>query len=468
MRFTSIRKLTLAALSFTLPLAAQINPVNQIAWPTCSSTQPYVPSSNTCESVVTSIAGASGSFTFNGIGVSCSSTTCSFNPPGVVPVTVSALPSASSATNDVYWVKDGSTSSDCTTGGGSHLVECQSNGTSWAAAVGAGGVSGSGTTGYIPWWASATSLGNSHMDDGVTLASWFTLTENEQLTNSGDSTQIDLFPTTHAPATATGAASIAPPATVTTSNVSVLPQAPYTGITYKTNSGGVMQESGIGCSSTAGNVLTDNGSGAPSCQALPTGSSSQAGILKCGSGITCSGGTASVSSSGSNYMTNITGTVTSSGCTMNGAGTACVVGSSTGTVSFSSIPSTYTNLRIVVTGMQSASGDSTWQVNSDSTSGDYDYHFQLGGTGNDTTGSSNHGCYFSSTTYPTNCTFEFLDYSGTTFKKVWRSIDNNNDRTDDLIFGGYWNQTSAIASFALSAAGSDTFDVGTTFQVWAY
>lgn len=47
-----------------------------------------------------------------------------------------------------------------------------------SAAAGAGPVTGSGTTGFFPLWSSTTGLGNSHCDDGITLASTITCSES--------------------------------------------------------------------------------------------------------------------------------------------------------------------------------------------------------------------------------------------------------------------------------------------------
>ena len=67
-------------------------------------------------------------------------------PPSVFVTTVSGLPTpASSNTNYVYFVTDGATNSDCTTGGGTYQVWCASNGTSWNA-VGGGGGGGGGVS----------------------------------------------------------------------------------------------------------------------------------------------------------------------------------------------------------------------------------------------------------------------------------------------------------------------------------
>jgi hypothetical protein len=72
--------------------------------------------------------------------------------------TVSTLPAANAAnTGQVYWISDGTTSSDCTTGNGANFVLCISNGTAWQGTGGGGGGGGGGlggvnlqTIGYTP------------------------------------------------------------------------------------------------------------------------------------------------------------------------------------------------------------------------------------------------------------------------------------------------------------------------------
>ena len=53
----------------------------------------------------------------------------------------------------------------------------------WAATVAA--LSGSGTTGFVPVWTSSTALGDSHIDDGVTLAGTLTSSEPTLATAGG-------------------------------------------------------------------------------------------------------------------------------------------------------------------------------------------------------------------------------------------------------------------------------------------
>lgn len=72
---------------------------------------------------------------------------------------VGSLPAASAGNlNEVYLITDGTSATDCTTGGGSTRVWCQSNASAWAAVGGASAGSGtvnSGSTGQTAAYASA-------------------------------------------------------------------------------------------------------------------------------------------------------------------------------------------------------------------------------------------------------------------------------------------------------------------------
>lgn len=116
------------------------------------------------------------------------------------PETALTLPSASAHTGEIWEMTDGTSSSDCTTGGGSTVNLCRSNGTTWnvfssggggsgvlsingtpgaftfsgtgvscsgtTCTFSVGGITGSGTVGYLPLWTpSTTSLGNSALQD---------------------------------------------------------------------------------------------------------------------------------------------------------------------------------------------------------------------------------------------------------------------------------------------------------------
>lgn len=69
-------------------------------------------------------------------------------PANIFVLTVAQLPTASSSNLDfVYLIKDGSTTSDCSSGHGSNLVWCGSNGTSWVS-IGASSGGSSGVSSF--------------------------------------------------------------------------------------------------------------------------------------------------------------------------------------------------------------------------------------------------------------------------------------------------------------------------------
>ena len=66
-------------------------------------------------------------------------TTFPFPTQDFRPLTVATLPSARAYTNNIVLVGDGTSSTDCTTGGGSTPVLCVSNGTAWSSFASGGG-----------------------------------------------------------------------------------------------------------------------------------------------------------------------------------------------------------------------------------------------------------------------------------------------------------------------------------------
>jgi hypothetical protein len=64
-----------------------------------------------------------------------------FPGTALVPTTINALPNAETSTDWIVPITNGVSSTDCTTGGGTHYVQCQSNGTVWSAYNASGAVS---------------------------------------------------------------------------------------------------------------------------------------------------------------------------------------------------------------------------------------------------------------------------------------------------------------------------------------
>ena len=148
-----------------------------------------------------------------------------------------------------------------------------------AAANGSGGGSGtvtnSGATEFA-WYASNgnTVMGNPNVTDtGADIVIGEPILAPEFIANSSQNAELDETYTgitcTIPSSLASNTMEICPDQAITTQFNNPGPQAPYTGLTYKTNVSGNLHETGIACSGTAGYVLTENSSGAPSCQALP-------------------------------------------------------------------------------------------------------------------------------------------------------------------------------------------------------
>jgi len=139
------------------------------------------------------------------------------------------------------------------------------------------------------------------------------------------------------------------------------------------------------------------------------------------------------------------------------------LGSSTATVTFSSIPSTYTDLVIVVYATQG--GDVFFQLNGDTGSNysnTYIYNStSLGSvrTSNDTkiyiNWSSNGGNYTG--------TLNVMNYSNATTFKTTLIKDNINGASVDLGVG-LWRNTAAVNS--ISFKGASSYGVGSSFTLY--
>ena len=146
------------------------------------------------------------------------------------------------------------------------------------------------------------------------------------------------------------------------------------------------------------------------------------------------------------------------------------LGSAAASITFSSIPGTYTDLRLVLTCTTSAAGGDgvALQFNAD-TATNYS-HTRLVGTGssassaNATSATSirfaNQGG--TSTTVTTMYTIDVQSYAGSTNKAMLAtaSTDTNGAGTVELTIG-LWRSTAAITSIVLLTIGGDNFATGT-------
>jgi hypothetical protein len=165
--------------------------------------------------------------------------------------------------------------------------------------------------------------------------------------------------------------------------------------------------------------------------------------------------------------------------------TATVTSGGTASITFSSIPSTYTHLQIRGIGsspVSSGVADTALQFNGD-TAGNYNIHW-LYTFGSGTPSSGN---YTASATnidwgYATGSTsgtssfgglvMDILDYKNTNKYKTTRSFAGENDATNStgnntiVIGSGLWRSTSAINSITLYLASSNTFSQYTQYALY--
>lgn len=146
------------------------------------------------------------------------------------------------------------------------------------------------------------------------------------------------------------------------------------------------------------------------------------------------------------------------------------LGSTNSTITFSSIPSTYTDLVLIGNPIVSASLDYKWYVNGDNTSGLYSQTRLLGnGTAASSTRTTAANFLYLDATAPAsgssqNFIMNFMNYSNTTtFKTVL--VRYNDSATEVAARVNLWRNTNAINSITISTDTS-TFAVGSTFSLY--
>jgi len=180
---------------------------------------------------------------------------------------------------------------------------------------------------------------------------------------------------------------------------------------------------------------------------------------------------------GSGAMTNITGSVIVSGCTV--SGTACVVsGGSTTAVTFSVIPGTYNALRISVygaatggTGQASISGTFNSDTGSNYASQGYYQNNTTAVTANAGTSQTSCAAGELSPSSASSFSFEMPGYASTSFAKtgfmrsgtfVSVSTGTYNSLSE---YTCLWNNTAAVTSITLTISGTD-YASGTSFALY--
>jgi hypothetical protein len=198
--------------------------------------------------------------------------------------------------------------------------------------------------------------------------------------------------------------------------------------------------------------------------------------VKLGTGVKVAG----ASSSGA--VTNITGDVTPTGCTVSAG--VCTVGTATSPVSFASIPGTYNKILIDIVARLSDSAlnqDLTGTVNSDTGTNYYKEYLYAnnvtiaGGPGTGLTGWTTL-CRMTGATADANvagsCQVSLLRYAGTTFYKNIYATSSvfptlaTVSTFYRISYSGLWASTSAITSISFADSGGGNINVGSTFIIY--
>jgi hypothetical protein len=150
------------------------------------------------------------------------------------------------------------------------------------------------------------------------------------------------------------------------------------------------------------------------------------------------------------------------------------LGATVTSVTFSSIPQTYTDLVLVVQAKTTSTGDVRIRFNGDSGS-NYSFTYL---TGNGTAASSGRGTndasalgnfngQMTTTLGASNQILHFLNYSNATTNKTILSRGNNASAGVDIIVG-LWRNTAAVTSITLGANGgfTNTYESGSTFNLY--
>ena len=129
-------------------------------------------------------------------------------------------------------------------------------------------------------------------------------------------------------------------------------------------------------------------------------------------------------------------------------------------ITFSSIPSSYTHLQVRISYGLSSSNNPTWRVNGDTTGSNYAGHHLWGdgssANANAQTSGTVYWSYIPNASYGGAAVMDFLDYANTSKNKTVRTLTGSdaNGSGEVALWSGVYLQTSAISSITLYG-GSD-------------
>lgn len=154
-------------------------------------------------------------------------------------------------------------------------------------------------------------------------------------------------------------------------------------------------------------------------------------------------------------------------------GTYTVSGGSPATFSFTSIPATYTDLRIVTTVAASSTINFYLRLNGDSSSLYSSTRVRGDGSTASSTRVSNQTIWILNnaeinSTIPHLFTIDIFNYAGSTFKTaLWTASQDNNGSGTTANFVGLYRSTTAITSLSLQALNPvDVYNNGSTATLY--
>ena len=150
------------------------------------------------------------------------------------------------------------------------------------------------------------------------------------------------------------------------------------------------------------------------------------------------------------------------------------LGSATNTVTFSSIPATYTDLVVICSGGATATSNARIAFNGDNSGTSYSNTYisgtgsaaESGRTSNQSTSLLNSFGYLEND-MNWNCLIQIMNYSNSTTYKTFLSRANQADNGLTALVG-VWRSTSAITSLTITCVftGSPNFQTGTSFTLY--